>query len=126
MANKLLQSVRGVRRNPGFALLSIVTLALGIGISTAVVSVVNGVVLQPVQLPQSHGIVSVNTRTADRANGTKMTGGDFVDLREQNQVFDAVSVYSGGEIGVQFRDRAEFTGIYWVTPEFFTVFGQTA
>jgi putative ABC transport system permease protein len=126
MANELLQSLRGVRRNPGFALLAIVTLALGIGISTAVFSVVNGVLLQPLQFPQSDRIVSVNTRTADRPNGTKMTGGDFVDLREQNQVFDAVSVYSGGEVGVQFRDRAEFTGIYWVTPEFFTVFGQTA
>jgi putative ABC transport system permease protein len=126
MANELLQSLRGVRRNPGFALLSVVTLSLGIGISTAVFSVVNGVLLQPLQFPQSDRIVSVNTRTADRPNGTKMTGGDFVDLREQNQVFDAVSVYSGGEIGVQFRDRAEFTGIYWVTPEFFAVFGQTA
>ncbi len=107
-------------------MLAIVTLALGIGISTAVFSVVNGVLLQPLQFSQPDRIVSVNTRTADRPNGTKMTGGDFVDLREQNQVFDAVSVYSGGEIGVQFRDRAEFTGIYWVTPEFFTVFGQTA
>jgi predicted permease len=125
MANELLQSLRGVRRNPGFALLSIVTLALGIGISTAVFSVVNGVLLQPLQFPQPDRIVSVNTRTADRPNGTKMTGGDFVDVRERNQVFDAVSVYSGGEVGVQFRDRAEFTGIYWVTPEFFTVFGQT-
>jgi putative ABC transport system permease protein len=126
MANELLQSLRGVRRNPGFALLSIVTLALGIGISTAVFSVVNGVLLQPLRFPQPDRIVTVNTRTADRPNGTKMTGGDFVDVREQNQVFDAVSVYSGGEIGVQFRDRAEFTGIYWVTPEFFSVFGQTA
>jgi predicted permease len=125
MANELLKALRGVRRNPGFALLSIVTIALGIGISTAVFSVVNGVLLQPLQFPQSDRIVSVNTRTTDRPNGTKMTGGDFVDIREQNQVFDALSVYSGGQMGVQFRDRAEFTGIYWVTPEFFTVFGQT-
>src|SRR5580700_113185 len=124
MANELLQSLRGVRRNPGFALLSIVTLALGIGISTAVFSVVNGVLLQPLQFPQSDRIVSVNTRTADRPNGTKMTGGDFVDIREQNHVFDAISVYNGGEVGVQLRGRAEFTGIFWVTPEFFAVFGQ--
>src|SRR5580693_4172423 len=93
MANELLQSLRGVRRNPGFALLSIVTLALGIGSSTAVFSGVNGVLLQPLQFSQPDRIVSVNTRTADRPNGTKMTG-------------------------------AEFTGIYWVTPEFFTVFGH--
>ena len=51
MANEIVQSLRGVRRNPGFAALSIVTLALGIGISTAVFSVVNGVLLQPLQFP---------------------------------------------------------------------------
>jgi putative ABC transport system permease protein len=125
MANELLQSLRGVRRNPGFALLSVVTLALGIGISTAVFSVVNGVLLQPLQFPQSDRIVSVNTRSAGRpTSGTRITGGDFLDLRAQNKVFDAVSVYFGGEVGVQLRDRAEFTGIFWVNPEFFTVFGQ--
>src|SRR5471032_819484 len=102
MANELLRSLRGLRRNPGFALLSIVTLALGIGISTAVFSVVNGVLLQPLQFPQSDGIVSVNTRSAGRTtSGTRITGGDFVDVRAQNQVFDAVSVYFGGEVGVQ-------------------------
>jgi putative ABC transport system permease protein len=125
MANELLQSLRGVRRNPGFALLSIVTLALGIGISTAVFSVVNGVLLEPLQFPEPARIVRVNTRTIDYPNGSKMTGGDFLDVRAQNKVFDAISVYSGGEMGVQFRDRAEFTGIFWVNPEFFAVFGQT-
>src|SRR3984957_3551854 len=124
MANELLQSLRGVRRNPGFALLSIVTLALGIGVSTAVFSVVNGVLLQPLQFPDPDRIVRVNTRTTDYPNGSKMTGGDFVAVRAGNQVFDAISVYSGGEIGVQFRDHAEFTGIFWVNPEFFKVFGQ--
>ncbi len=125
MANEVLQSLRGVRRNPGFALLSIVTLGLGIGISTAVFSVVNGVLLQPLQFPQSDRIVRVNTKTTGFPNGSKITGGDFVDVRTQNKVFDAVSVYSGGEVGVQLRDRAEFTGVFWVNPEFFTIFGQT-
>ncbi len=124
MANELLQSLRSIRRNPGFTLLSVVTLGLGIGISTAVFSVVNGVLLQPLQFSQPDRIVAVNTGTADRPHGTKITGGDFVDVRAGNRVFDAISVYFGGEAGVQLRDRAEFTGIYWVNPEFFTVFGQ--
>ena len=41
MFSEMIQSIRGIRRSPGFALLAIVTLALGIGISTAVFSVVN-------------------------------------------------------------------------------------
>ncbi len=124
MANELTQSLRGVRHNPGFALLSIVTLALGIGISTAVFSVVNGVLLQPLAFPDADRIVSVNTQTAGRpTSSSRITGGDFVDLRA-SQAFDVISAYYGGEIGVQLRDRAEFTGIYWVNPEFFLVFGQ--
>src|SRR5271154_7002601 len=123
MANELFQSIRGVRRNPGFALLSIVTLALGIGISTAVFSVVNGVLLQPLQFPQSERIVSLNTWSPGRpTSGTRITGGDFVDLRTNNKVFDALSVYFGGEVGVQLHDHAEFTGVFWVNPEFFSVF----
>ncbi len=125
MANEVLQAIRGVRRNPGFAMLSIVTLALGIGISTAVFSVVNGVLLQPLQFPESNRIVAVNTSTTDYPRGSKMTGGDFLDLRTQNKVFDGMSVYFGGEMGVQLRDRAEFTGVFWVNPEFFTIFGQS-
>ncbi len=125
MANELTQSLRGVRRNPGFAVLSIVTLALGIGISTAVFSVVNGVLLQPLQFPDADRIISVNTKTAGRPlSSSRVTGGDFIDVRAQNQVFDATSVYFGGQMGVQLHDRAEFTGIYWVNPEFFHVFGQ--
>lgn len=102
MANELLQSIRGVLRNPGFALLPIATLALGIGISTAVFSVVNGILLQPLQFLQSDRIVSVNTRTLGYPSGTKITGGDFVDVRAQNKVFDAVSVYFGGGSGSSF------------------------
>src|SRR6202035_1589496 len=100
MANELLQSLRGVRRNPGFALLSIVTLALGIGICTAVFSVVNGVLLQPLEFPDADRIVSVNTQTAGRpTSSSRVTGGDFLDLRANNQAFDAISMYYGGEIG---------------------------
>lgn len=105
-------------------MLSIVTLALGIGISTAVFSVVNGVLLQPLQFPQPERIVRINTHTTDYPNGSKMTGPDFVDVHAQNKVFDAIGIYNGGEVGVQLRDRAEFTGIYWVSSEFFAVFGQ--
>ncbi len=127
MFSEVLQSLRGIRRAPAFALLSIVTLGLGIGISTAVFSVVNGVLLQPLAFPQPDRIVSLNTKNADRAAATsRITGGDFVAVRTSNEVFDAISVYIGGQMGVQLRGRAEFTGIQWVNPEFFQVFGQNA
>src|SRR5215469_12274320 len=125
MLSELRLAVRGLRAHPGFSLPAILTLGLGIGIGTAVFSVVNGVLLQPLRFPEPDRIVSLNTRLDNRPNGfAKVTGGDFVDLRSASDAFSAVGLYSGGEVGVQLRDRAEFTGVWWVTPEFFVVFGQ--
>ncbi|MDE3196205.1 MAG: ABC transporter permease, partial [Acidobacteriota bacterium] len=126
MLAEVRQAGRGLRRNPGFAALSIVMLGLGVGISAAVFSVVNGVLLQPLKFPEPDRIVSINTKTANRPAGIpRMTGGDFADIRSGNGVFDAVSVYFGGEIGVQMHGAGEFTGVYWVNPEFFKIFGQS-
>ena len=126
MLAEVRQATRGLRRNPGFAVLSIVTLALGVGISAAVFSAVNGVLLQPLKFREPSRIVSLNTKIAKRPSGVpRVTGGDFVDLRGGNKVFDAISMYWGGEIGVQLRGAGEFTGVYWVNPEFFKIFGET-
>ena len=117
------QAFRALGRNPGFTLLCAITLALGIGASTAVFSVVNGILLEPLQFAHPDRIVSLSTRTADRAKPTpRFTGGDYVDVKAGNRVFDGISVYSGGEIGVQLRGHAEFTGIWFVNRGFFTVF----
>ncbi len=122
---EILQAMRSIRRSPGFALLAILMLALGIGISTAVFSVVNGVLLEPLRFPEPARIISLNTRSADRPGiSPRITGGDFQDLRTSSKVFDAVSVYFGGEMGVEVAGSAEFTGIQWVNPEFFRIFGQ--
>jgi predicted permease len=125
MLTELRLAVRCLRAHPGFSLPAILTLALGIGIGTAVFSVVNGVLLQPLRFPEPDRIVSLNTKLDRRPAGfPKVTGGDFVDLRTTSDVFSAVGLYFGGEVGVQLRGRAEFTGVWWVTPEFFAVFGQ--
>jgi putative ABC transport system permease protein len=125
MLFELRQALRTLLRNPGFALLCGLTLALGIGTSTAVFSVVNGILLEPLQFSEPDRIVTLSTQQAGRANLTpRLSGGDYVDVRSTNQVFDSISVYNGGEIGVQLRGRAEFTGIWFVNPQFFTVFGR--
>src|SRR5260370_42656296 len=104
MLFELRQAFRTVSRNPAFALLCATTLALGIGTSTSVFSVVNGVLLQPLRFSQPDRIVSVSTKVFSRANlNPRLTGGDFVDIRGTNRAFDAISVYYGGEVGVQLR-----------------------
>ena len=86
MMDNLLQDVRyGIRtlaRQPGFAATAILTLALGIGATTAIFSVVNAVVLRPLPFDQPDRIVVVtnaNTKTGTR--NTTVSGPDFHDWR---------------------------------------------
>jgi predicted permease len=125
MLFEIRQAFRTVRSHPSFALLCIATLGLGIGTSAAVFSVVNGVLLQPLRFSEPERIISLNTSNRGKAAFPRVTGGDFTDIRALNKVFDAVSVYYGGQIGVQLGGQAEFTGIWWVNPEFFRILGQS-
>jgi predicted permease len=117
------QSIRALGREPGFTAFAVLTLALGIGASTAMFSVFNGVLLAPVPFTDPHRVVAINTRYTNTGRQTdRISGGDYVDLAAARDIFDAVGRYHGGEVGVQLRNRAEWADSYWVSPEFFRVF----
>ena len=117
-------TLRTLAKSPGFTVAVIAILGIGIGASTAMFTVLNGVVLKPLEYPDADRIVRVQTRsTATGRMPDAMPGGDEIDIRRLDGIFDALAYYYGGEMGIQMPDRAEFDSVRFVHPDFFRVFG---
>src|SRR5262245_23112891 len=127
MSHELRYALRTLKNNFSFAAVAVLTLALGIGANTAMFSVVNGVLLRPLDYPNASRVVQLNTSFTQQGRSIpRLTGPDIVDIRDPGSgasAFEHVSFYFGGEMGVQTADHAEFVGIYLVTTNFFSVFG---
>ncbi len=87
---------RTLRRNPGFAVVAILTLAIGIGANVMIFSIVNGVLLKPLPFPASGRVVTI-WETDPNRNLTRGTASaaEFLDWRDMNQVFQELSAYRG-------------------------------
>src|SRR5690242_12796194 len=84
-------SLRGVRKSPGFAAITICTLALGIGGSTAMYSVVYAVILHPFAYRDVDRLISVQVMDSQgRSNGSYYPIDQFLDVAERNSVFSGV------------------------------------
>jgi putative ABC transport system permease protein len=120
-------TLRTLSRTPGFSLLAIMTMALGIGATSALFSVVDAVILQPLAFPHPERIVALNTSwPAKDKQIPRLTGGDVVDLRSALHSFSALSFYGGGQMGVRLRDEARFADTFQVDPAFFHALHVTA
>src|SRR5215472_7225591 len=117
-------ALRTLAKSPGFTFAVIAILGIGIGANTAMFTVLNGVVLKPLEYPDANRIVRVNSRsTVTGRMPDALPGGDEIDIRRLDGLFDALAYYHGGEMGVQVADHAEFDGVRLVHPDFFRVFG---
>ena len=85
-------SVRQMRKSPGFAAIAILTLALGIGANTAIFSVVNGVLLNPLPYPQPERLVVLFHDKPNFATGS-ISYPNFLDWQRENQAFDRMAAY---------------------------------
>lgn len=97
MLRDLRFSCRNLARNPGFTVVVIVTLALGIGVNTAVFTLVDTAFFRPLPVANSHQIVSLGSFTRGQPNSNKLSFSypAYLTIHESNQVFSGLIAYSG-------------------------------
>jgi putative ABC transport system permease protein len=86
-------AIRQLVRTPGFSAVAILTLALGIGASSAIFSVVNGVLLRPLPYPHPESLVRVH-EILQKFGRFSVAPASFLDWRQQNTVFEHIAAYN--------------------------------
>lgn len=121
-------AARTLRKSPAFAATAVLTIALGIGATTAIFSVVNAVLLRPLPYPDAGRLVYIQgDLTARNVRDFPMPPGDYPDLRDQGTLFESVA--SANTFRASFGDDAgapERIRVAQVTPNLFPLLGARA
>jgi predicted permease len=122
----LIQDLRyGIRmlgKNPGFTAVAIITLALGIGSTTAIFSVVNGVLLRPLPFPSPSRLVILHERSS-KFPSMSVSYPNFLDWQRQQRSFSGLAIYRGDSFNLAERNGAEMVSGRMVSAGFFNILG---
>jgi predicted permease len=122
----LLQDIRyGWRmlvNNPGFTLVAILTLGLGIGANTVIFSVINGVLLSSLPFPQPDQLVTVHESKPNFGQGS-ISYPNFRDWQQGNHTFSSMAVSRGYSFSLTGRGEAEQVSAEFVSSDFFQILG---
>ena len=115
--NGLLQDLqyafRQLRKNPGFAAVTVLTLALGIGVNAAMFAVIDGVLLRPFPFPKPNQIVQMSEARPDDVAAGSSALPDIRDWRAQNHSFQDVAWYTTGIRSVDLPGFSDFIPVIW-------------
>ncbi|HVC47313.1 MAG TPA: ABC transporter permease [Terracidiphilus sp.] len=118
-------AVRQLRKSPGFALTAMVTLALGIGANAIVFSVLNALVLHPLNVPQAQSLYMVQRVWQGSEPSPSQSYPDYLDLRDRNHSFESLATYDIiGGVGVNTGGgTASVAWPYLVSGNYFEMLG---
>ncbi len=112
-------------KKPGFTLIAVVTLALGIGANTAIFSVVNAVLLRPLPFNEPERLVKVwETRYQLGRARNVVSPADFFDWRARNKVFEHMAAYDTGDYSLTGGGEPERLRLSRVSPDLFPLLRQ--
>jgi len=119
-------AIRMLLKQPGFTAIAVATLALGIGANTAIFSVVNAVLLQPLPFPHPEQLVLVSDDlTGRQINDVGMSVPELQDLQERSGVFEDISAVWPVDANLTGSDRPERVELLAVSPNYFSLLGAT-
>jgi predicted permease len=121
-------ALRWLRKSPGFALVAIVSLAIGIGFNTALFAITDALLFKPLPVAAPSRLVDVFTSGSPGASNRFSTSSypDYLDLKAQNGVFDDMVGYSPMFAALNLGDRSRLTLGEAVTGNYFRVLGVAA
>src|SRR5258708_10324655 len=122
LSQDLRYAVRMLLKSPGFAAIAVLTLALGIGANTALFSVVNGVLFNPLGYPHSEQLVAVYG-TASGVSQGPVSYLNFLDLHHDNQTFSSMAVYRNQDYNFTGAGEGERLSGYMISADFFSTLG---
>ncbi|MGA2536484.1 MAG: ABC transporter permease, partial [Terracidiphilus sp.] len=114
---------RQLRKSPGFTFTALLTLALGIGATTALFSVIDAVMLKPLPFPTADRLVSVESMIAATGHGGVASYLDFVDWRARNHVVDGMAAFRTGDFTLIGQQEPEHLQGASVSAQLFSLLG---
>jgi len=118
--NDLKFAFRQLLKNPGFAAVAALTLALGIGANTAIFSLINGVILRPLPFFEPERLVSASIQPGD-ARPTQTSHTTYLDWREQCRAFEDLAIYDPSSCLLTGAEQSERIGATLTSASFFSV-----
>ena len=122
LAQDIRYALRQLHKSPGFATVTVVTLALGIGANTAIFSVVNAVLLNPLPFRDANRIVSMFEETQNFPKGS-ISYPNFLDWQRDNRSFEAMAAYRGTDGSITGVGQPENVRAQRVSANFFPILG---
>ena len=124
MIKDLRYAIRGLRKNPVFTFVALLTLALGIGANTAIFSLVNAVLLRPLPLPEADRLVTIwEDLSVAGFPRSEVAVGTYHEWRKQQTVFTDVAAVEWRALNLTGEGEPERISGYAVTSNFFSLLG---
>jgi predicted permease len=116
-------ALRRLGRSPGFTITTILILAIGIGATTAIFSLVDAVLLRPLPFPESDRLVSLNQQNHALPGVVpeSLSYPDYFDWRAQNHTLEGVASYKGGTATIEINGESQRLDVQTVSANFFDV-----